>query len=215
MWLQLGLTHHKGLGLWYIGLQNAKQWTFIYSVTEYDFLSVEFMGMIRKLVSITAQDFAFIVSMIVVVEPKRLCKCWNLSKFSIVDRFDLIFLILDPQDEVYDRKLANHLVSLYYRGEEEEEAEYMVHTLLPLWKTTLRKRPPFTLFHIFWLQWTEVNTVVFPPYEKPPSWEITPCSGILLLLALTSPFERPNVKLGLSKGWLFYNKLLGGTIFAG
>jgi DNA replication licensing factor MCM4 len=30
-------------------------------------------------------------------------------------RFDLIFLILDQQDEVYDKRLARHLVSLYYR----------------------------------------------------------------------------------------------------
>ena len=30
-------------------------------------------------------------------------------------RFDLIFLVLDPQDEVFDRRLASHLVSLYYK----------------------------------------------------------------------------------------------------
>ncbi len=42
-------------------------------------------------------------------------------------RFDLIFLILDPQDELYDRKLARHLVSLYYhQGEEEAEQEFLV-----------------------------------------------------------------------------------------
>jgi len=35
--------------------------------------------------------------------------------FLIVNRFDLIFLILDQQDEVYDKRLARHLVSLYYR----------------------------------------------------------------------------------------------------
>ena len=44
-------------------------------------------------------------------------------------RFDLIFLILDPQDEVFDRKLANHLVSLYYQGTEELEMEYMVGSI--------------------------------------------------------------------------------------
>ncbi|MCP6116910.1 hypothetical protein NL387_26850, partial [Klebsiella pneumoniae] len=27
----------------------------------------------------------------------------------------LIFLVLDPQDEVFDRRLASHLVSLYYK----------------------------------------------------------------------------------------------------
>ena len=30
-------------------------------------------------------------------------------------RFDLIFLMLDPQDENFDKRLATHLVSLYYR----------------------------------------------------------------------------------------------------
>lgn len=34
----------------------------------------------------------------------------------MLSRFDLIFLILDPQDEVYDTRLARHLVGLYYRG---------------------------------------------------------------------------------------------------
>lgn len=36
-------------------------------------------------------------------------------------RFDLIFLLLDPQDETYDRRLARHLVSLYYRTQEEDD----------------------------------------------------------------------------------------------
>lgn len=40
-------------------------------------------------------------------------------------RFDLIFLMLDPQDEVYDRRLAHHLVSLYYQSEEQIEEEYL------------------------------------------------------------------------------------------
>ena len=42
------------------------------------------------------------------------------------DRFDLIFLMLDPQDEQFDRRLATHLVSLYHRhGEEEVETNLM------------------------------------------------------------------------------------------
>ena len=45
-------------------------------------------------------------------------------------RFDLIFLILDPQDEVFDRRLAGHLVSLYFRGEADEEEENLVNILL-------------------------------------------------------------------------------------
>ena len=35
-------------------------------------------------------------------------------------RFDLIFLLLDPQDTEYDRRLAKHLVSLYYKSSDSE-----------------------------------------------------------------------------------------------
>ncbi|KHJ48028.1 MCM2/3/5 family protein [Trichuris suis] len=45
-------------------------------------------------------------------------------------RFDLIFLMVDPQDEYYDRRLAAHLVSLYFKGHEEEEAELVDMSLL-------------------------------------------------------------------------------------
>lgn len=31
---------------------------------------------------------------------------------TLLSRFDLIFLVLDPQDEEYDRRLARHLVKL-------------------------------------------------------------------------------------------------------
>lgn len=41
-------------------------------------------------------------------------------------RFDLIFLILDPQNEIFDRRLARHLVTLYYKSREEEEDEILV-----------------------------------------------------------------------------------------
>jgi len=34
---------------------------------------------------------------------------------TLMSRFDLVFLILDPQDEQYDKKLARHLVSLYFQ----------------------------------------------------------------------------------------------------
>ena len=36
-----------------------------------------------------------------------------------MSRFDLIFLVLDPKDEAYDRKLAAHLVSLYHTERED------------------------------------------------------------------------------------------------
>lgn len=48
---------------------------------------------------------------------------WNKNKtiieniqlpHTLMSRFDLIFLLLDPQDEVYDQRLAQHLVSLYF-----------------------------------------------------------------------------------------------------
>ncbi|XP_076470812.1 DNA replication licensing factor mcm4-like [Babylonia areolata] len=55
---------------------------------------------------------------------------WNKNKtiteniqlpHTLLSRFDLIFLMLDPQDEMYDRRLASHLVSLYFQGAQEEE----------------------------------------------------------------------------------------------
>ena len=46
--------------------------------------------------------------------------------FIFVPRFDLIFLMLDPQDEMYDRRLASHLVSLYFHGADEEAEANLV-----------------------------------------------------------------------------------------
>lgn len=43
-----------------------------------------------------------------------------------MNRFDLIFLMLDPQNELFDKRLAKHLVSLYYKTRDEEEDELMV-----------------------------------------------------------------------------------------
>jgi len=42
---------------------------------------------------------------------------------TLMSRFDLVFLILDPQDEQYDKKLGRHLVSLYFKDESAEEDE--------------------------------------------------------------------------------------------
>uniref|UniRef100_A0A673VE29 DNA replication licensing factor MCM4 n=1 Tax=Suricata suricatta TaxID=37032 RepID=A0A673VE29_SURSU len=59
---------------------------------------------------------------------------WNPKKTTIeniqlphtlLSRFDLIFLMLDPQDEAYDRRLAHHLVALYYQSEEQAEEEFL------------------------------------------------------------------------------------------
>ncbi len=40
---------------------------------------------------------------------------------TLLSRFDLIFLILDPEDELYDRRLATHLVSLYHMNDDTRE----------------------------------------------------------------------------------------------
>ncbi|XP_012289041.1 DNA replication licensing factor MCM4 [Orussus abietinus] len=57
---------------------------------------------------------------------------WNKNKtvienvmlpHTLISRFDLIFLMLDPQDELFDRRLAKHLVSLYYKSAPDAEDE--------------------------------------------------------------------------------------------
>lgn len=52
-----------------------------------------------------------------------LCIMYNVSFF----RFDLIFLMLDPQDDQFDRRLATHLVSLYHQTKADEETLDMVY----------------------------------------------------------------------------------------
>ncbi|GAB1300035.1 DNA replication licensing factor MCM4 [Apodemus speciosus] len=53
-----------------------------------------------------------------------MCAALLMSGFNTI-KFDLIFLMLDPQDEAYDRRLAHHLVSLYYQSEEQVEEEFL------------------------------------------------------------------------------------------
>jgi DNA replication licensing factor MCM4 len=64
---------------------------------------------------------------------------WNKNKtivenmqlpHTLISRFDLIYLLLDPHDDLFDRRLARHLVSLYYRGRDEEDAELLDMALL-------------------------------------------------------------------------------------
>lgn len=64
---------------------------------------------------------------------------WNKNKtitenimlpHTLLSRFDLIFLILDPQDEMFDRRLASHLVSLYFQSKEDVEGENMDMSIL-------------------------------------------------------------------------------------
>jgi len=49
---------------------------------------------------------------------------------TLLSRFDLIFLILDPQDELYDRRLAGHLVALYFKGDAAEEQQNLDMSIL-------------------------------------------------------------------------------------
>ncbi|XP_050538543.1 DNA replication licensing factor MCM4 [Daktulosphaira vitifoliae] len=74
---------------------------------------------------------------------------WNKNKtiieniqlpHTLLSRFDLIFLMLDPQNEQYDRRLANHLVSLYYKSENYERDEQMDTTLLQEYITYGREK---------------------------------------------------------------------------
>ncbi|KAF2900573.1 hypothetical protein ILUMI_05615 [Ignelater luminosus] len=64
---------------------------------------------------------------------------WNKNKtiienvqlpHTLMSRFDLIFLILDPQNELFDRRLARHLVSLYYKTREEDDDEFLDMSIL-------------------------------------------------------------------------------------
>ena len=65
--------------------------------------------------------------------------------FMLCFRFDLIFLILDPQDELYDRRLANHLVSLYYITEEQQQQEFLVNGV----KVVIVLRTKFLDWHCY------------------------------------------------------------------
>merc|ERR1739838_1194749 len=49
---------------------------------------------------------------------------------TLLSRFDLIFLILDPQDEVFDRRLGRHLVSLYYKTQRDSNEELVEMSVL-------------------------------------------------------------------------------------
>ncbi|CAH0552145.1 unnamed protein product [Brassicogethes aeneus] len=64
---------------------------------------------------------------------------WNTNKtiienvqlpHTLLSRFDLIFLILDPKNEVFDRRLGKHLVSLYYKTREDEDDEVLDMSIL-------------------------------------------------------------------------------------
>ena len=50
---------------------------------------------------------------------------------TLISRFDLLYLVLDQVDEAIDRKLAQHLVSLYLEDAPDSGAEdYLVRCML-------------------------------------------------------------------------------------
>merc|ERR1712079_823497 len=63
-------------------------------------------------------------------DPKRTIVDNVQLPHTLMSRFDLIFLMLDPQDETYDRRLGRHLVSLYYRTAEQSEEESLDMSVL-------------------------------------------------------------------------------------
>jgi len=49
---------------------------------------------------------------------------------TLLSRFDLIFLLLDPQNDTYDRRLARHMIQLYFKAPEEEDTDILDMTVL-------------------------------------------------------------------------------------
>lgn len=64
---------------------------------------------------------------------------------TLLSRFDLIYLMLDKHNDAYDRRLANHIVSLYGRFEEEvlsKQNNTVPKELLTAYITEARKHDP-------------------------------------------------------------------------
>ncbi len=64
---------------------------------------------------------------------------------TLLSRFDLIYLMLDRHNEAYDRRLANHIVSLYGRFEDdmkEDQSKYIPRELLTAYISLARKHNP-------------------------------------------------------------------------
>ncbi|KAI0985563.1 hypothetical protein GJ496_005734 [Pomphorhynchus laevis] len=84
----------------------------LHEVMEQQTLSIAKAGIICQLNARTS----------ILAAANPVCSKWDKNKTiieniqlppTLLSRFDLIFLMLDPQDELYDRRLATHLVSLY------------------------------------------------------------------------------------------------------
>ena len=64
---------------------------------------------------------------------------------TILSRFDLIYLMLDRRNEASDRRLANHIVSLYGQYDDiakEIETKYISKELLSAYINAAKKRNP-------------------------------------------------------------------------
>lgn len=81
---------------------------------------------------------------------------WNKNKtiieniqlpHTLMSRFDLIFLILDPQDELFDQRLAQHLVSLYFTAGAERD-QIMVSSS---YFYEAKPRQFHYILHLFWV----------------------------------------------------------------
>ncbi len=101
----------------------------LHEVMEHQTLSIAKAGIIAQLNART--------SILAAANPIE--SQWNAKKtiveniqlpHTLLSRFDLIFLILDPQDEVFDRRLGRHLVSLYYRSAHQTNEEMLDMSVL-------------------------------------------------------------------------------------
>ena len=63
---------------------------------------------------------------------------------TLISRFDLIYLMLDPHSEIYDRRLANHIISLYGDVTElqEESKKYLSKEILTAYISYAKRHNP-------------------------------------------------------------------------
>lgn len=106
---------------------NESSRSILHEVMEQQTLSIAKAGIICRLNAKT--------SILAAANPSE--SQWNPRKtiieniqlpHTLLSRFDLIFLVLDPQNKDYDQRLARHLISLYHNEKEDEnmdEEEYL------------------------------------------------------------------------------------------
>jgi DNA replication licensing factor MCM4 len=84
---------------------------------------------------------------------------------SLMSRFDLIYLMLDKHNEAYDRRLANHIVSLYGSLEEAKEIhnKLVSKELLAAYISHARKKNPILHSDVM-EELIKVNNLITPSY---------------------------------------------------